>query len=99
MSNVPGVPAVKTIGLIAGNGTFPLLLAQEAKKQGDHIVAVALKEEADPAIEKHADSVAWLSIGQLGKIIRFFKDHHVTHAVMAGQVKHTQLFKNIIPDL
>jgi DUF1009 family protein len=100
---VSGSPPVnrlpQTIGLIAGNGAFPILLAQEAKKRGDRVVAVALKEEADPAIEQHADEVAWLSIGQLGKIIDFFKDHQVTDAVMAGQVKHTQLFRNIIPDL
>jgi len=89
----------KSLGLIAGNGAFPILLAQEAKKRGDRVIVAALKEEADPIIEKHSDEVAWLSIGQLGKIISFFKDHQVTHAVMAGQVKHTQLFKNIIPDL
>jgi len=89
----------KTLGLIAGNGTFPLLLAEEAKRQGDHMIVVALKEEADPAIEPHSEQFTWLSIGQLGKIIHFFKEHGVTQAIMAGQVKHTQLFKNIIPDL
>jgi DUF1009 family protein len=99
MSSASSAPAVKTIGLIAGNGTFPLLLAQEAKKRGDKIIAVALKEEADPAIETLADESTRLSIGQLGKIINYFKDHGVTHAVMAGQVKHTQLFLHIIPDL
>lgn len=98
MSNMAD-PAAKTLGLLAGNGSFPLLVAQEARKRGDHIVAVALKEEADPDIEKHADQITWLSIGQLGKIIAFFKDRQVTHAIMAGQVKHTQLFRNIIPDL
>ncbi len=97
--SAPGTPAVKTIGLIAGNGAFPLLLAQEAQKRGDKVIAVALKEEADPSIEKFASPVTWLSIGQLGKIINFFKDHGVSHAIMAGQVKHTQLFKNIIPDM
>jgi len=89
----------KSLGLIAGNGAFPILLAQEARKRGDQVIVAALKEEADPIIEKHADHVTWLSIGQLGKIISFFHEHAVTHAVMAGQVKHTQLFKNIIPDL
>ena len=97
--NSPGTPAVKTLGLIVGNGTFPLLLAREAKKRGDQVVAVALVEEADPAIEEVADEVTWLSIGQLGKTIAFLKNHGVTHAVMAGQVKHIQLFRNIIPDL
>ena len=99
MNNAASVPTVKTIGLIAGNGSFPLLLAQEAKRRGDKVIAVALKEEADPSIDKHVSEVAWLSIGQLGKVIDFLKGHHVTHAVMAGQVKHTQLFRNIIPDL
>ena len=65
------------------------------------MIAVALKEEADPTIENtpwRAESAA-LSIGQLGKIIDFFKAHGVKEAVMAGQVKHTQLFRNILPDL
>lgn len=88
----------KALGLIAGNGQFPLLLAREAKRRGDTLYAVALKEEADPAIESLADKVAWLSIGQLGKTISFLKDNQVQQAVMAGQVKHTQLFKNIMPD-
>ena len=87
------------IGLIAGNGTFPLLFAQHAKQKGDTIVAVALKEEADQALEQWVDQITWLSLGQLGKTIDFFKSKGVTRAVMAGQVKHTQLFKNIIPDL
>src|SRR5258706_7148038 len=99
MNNAASAPTVKTIGLIAGNGSFPLLLAQEAQKRGDKVIAVALKEEADAAIEKYAAQVAWLSIGQLGKIITFLKENQVTHAIMAGQVKHTQLFRNIIPDL
>jgi DUF1009 family protein len=99
MNSAPSARAAKTIGLIAGNGAFPLLLAREAKTRGDRLIAVALKEEADPAIESIADEITRLSIGQVGKIIDYFKDHQVTHAVMAGQVKHTQLFKNILPDL
>ncbi len=63
------------------------------------MITVALKEEADPAIEKHADELIWLSIGQLSKTIAFLKDHGVKDAVMAGQVKHTQLFRHIVPDL
>ena len=89
----------KPLGLIAGNGSFPLLLAQEARRRGDTVIAVALKEEADPSIQNHVNELAWLSIGQLGKTIAFFKDHGVKDAVMAGQVKHTQLFRNILPDL
>lgn len=88
----------KKIGLIAGNGSFPILLAEHAKKRGDQVVAVALKEEADKKLEGFADQVTWLSLGQLGKTIDFFKTHGVTRAVMAGQVKHTQLFRDIVPD-
>jgi UDP-2,3-diacylglucosamine hydrolase len=86
------------IGLIAGNGTFPLLFAQEARRRGTKVVTVALKEEADSAIEKHTDALAWVSLGQLGKTIDFFKDHQISKAIMAGQVKHTQLFRDIVPD-
>src|SRR5690348_6281823 len=89
----------KTIGLIAGNGSFPLLFAQEARRQGEKIVAVALKEEAEPSLEKFVDAMTWLSLGQLGKTIAYFRDRGVTRAVMAGQVKHTQLFRDIVPDL
>jgi UDP-2,3-diacylglucosamine hydrolase len=91
-------PALKTLGLVAGNGTFPLLLVQEARRRGQKVIAVALKEEADPSLEKWADQTSWLSIGQLGKMISFFKEQGVTEAVMAGQVKHTQLFRDIVPD-
>jgi len=86
------------IGLIAGNGAFPLYFAEAARRQGERIIAVALKEEADPALEQLVDQMTWLSLGQLGKTIDYLKSHGVTRAVMAGQVKHTQLFKNIVPD-
>ena len=87
------------IGLIAGNGQFPLLFAQEARRQGETVIAVALKEEADPALEKHVDAMTWLSLGQLGKTIDYLKSQGVDRAVMAGQVKHVQLFRGITPDL
>ncbi len=87
------------IGLIAGNGQFPILFAQEARRQGETVVAVALKEEADPLLEKHVDALTWLSLGQLGKTIDYFKRQGVDRAVMAGQVKHVQLFRGITPDL
>jgi DUF1009 family protein len=86
------------IGLIAGNGQFPILFAQEARRRGEKIVAVALKEEADPALESNVDQMTWLSLGQLGKTIDYLKENGVDRAVMAGQVKHTQLFKDIVPD-
>jgi UDP-2,3-diacylglucosamine hydrolase len=89
---------VPKIGLIAGNGSFPILLAENARRRGDTVVTVALKEEADPQVASFADHITWLSLGQLGKTIDFFKTHGVTQAIMAGQVKHTQLFRDIVPD-
>lgn len=86
-------------GLIAGNGQFPFLVIEGARKVGADIAVAAIKEETDPAIEKVADNVAWVGIGQLGKMISFFKKNGVTQAIMAGQVKHVQLFSGAIPDL
>jgi hypothetical protein len=60
---------------------------------------VAIKEETDPAIEKIADSITWVGIGQLGKTIKFFKREGVEKAIMAGQVKHVQIFSGALPDV
>jgi DUF1009 family protein len=86
-------------GLIAGNGQFPFLVAEGARKAGVSLAVVAIKEETDPEIEKTAENVEWVGIGQLGKMISFFQKHGVTHAIMAGQVKHVQIFSGAIPDL
>lgn len=87
------------VGLIAGNGRFPFLVLEAARSQGIDIVVAAIKEEASPDIEKHATTVHWLSLGQLGKLIKTFKAEGVTQAIMAGQVKHKQIFSGVIPDL
>jgi DUF1009 family protein len=80
------------LGLIAGNGQFPILLAREARRQGRSIVAVAIKEETDPALEKIADATHWLNLGQIKKTIEILRDAGVKEAVMAGQVKHVSIF-------
>jgi hypothetical protein len=85
-------------GLIAGNGKFPFLVLEAARSQGIDMVVAAIKEETFPEIEKHAKSVHWMSLGQLGKLIKTFKSEGVNHAVMAGQVKHKQIFSGIVPD-
>jgi DUF1009 family protein len=85
-------------GLIAGNGKFPFLVLEAARSQGIDMVVAAIKEEAFPEIEKHATTVHWLSLGQLGKLIKTFKAEGVNRAIMAGQVKHKQIFSSIIPD-
>src|SRR5712691_1428735 len=87
------------IGLIAGNGRFPLLVLEAARAQGYEVVVAAIKEETDPEIEfRGAASVHWLSLGELSKLIETFKREGVQRAVMAGQVKHKQIFSAIQPD-
>lgn len=86
-------------GLIAGNGQFPFLVVEGAKRQGASLVVVAIKEETDKRIEQVADNMVWVGIGQLGKMISFFKQQGVTQAMMAGQVKHVQIFSGALPDV
>ncbi len=87
------------IGLIAGNGKFPFLVLEAARAQGHEVVVAAIKEEAFPEIEsKGAASVHWVSLGELSKLIETFKQEGVTRAIMAGQVKHKQIFSAIKPD-
>jgi DUF1009 family protein len=85
-------------GLIAGNGKFPFLVLEAARSQGIEMVVAAIQEETFPEIEQHARTVHWLSLGQLGKLIKTFKAEGVDRAIMAGQVKHKQIFSSIIPD-
>ena len=87
------------LGLIAGNGTFPFLVLEGAHKAGAQVAVAAIREETDPNIEKVSDNVTWVGVGQLGKMLRFFKKEGVDKAIMAGQVKHVQIFSSSIPDL
>jgi DUF1009 family protein len=87
------------IGLIAGNGSFPLLVLDAARAQGFDVIVAAIKEEAFPEIEAHGAAVVhWLSLGELSKLIETFQREGVRRAVMAGQVKHKQIFSSIRPD-
>src|SRR5467141_1201432 len=87
------------IGLIAGNGNFPLLVLDAALAQGFDVVVAAIKEEASPEIERHgAAAVYWLSLGELSRLIETFQREGVRRAIMAGQVKHKQIFSSIRPD-
>jgi UDP-2,3-diacylglucosamine hydrolase len=91
------------LGLIAGNGRFPFLLLDAARAAGEEVVVAAIKEETDPEIETRAASdsgirVHWLSLGELSRLIETFQAEGVTRAVMAGQVKHKQIFSSIRPD-
>src|ERR1700687_2525012 len=87
------------VGLIAGNGSFPLLVLDAARAQGFEVIVAAIEEEASPEIERHgATAVHWLSLGELSRLIEIFHQEGVHRAVMAGQVKHKQIFSSIRPD-
>ena len=87
------------LGLIAGNGKFPFLVLDAARAQGFEVVVAAIREETSPEIDSHgAASVHWFSLGELSKLIDTFKAQGITRAVMAGQVKHKQIFSSIKPD-
>jgi DUF1009 family protein len=87
------------LGLIAGNGRFPFLVLDAARAQGFDVVVAAIKEEAFPEIESHgAAAVHWLSLGELSKLIETFQREGIKRAIMAGQVKHKQIFSSIRPD-
>ena len=84
-------------GLIAGNGRFPVLALEAARKAGIEVVAIGLKEEASAEIEKLA-RCHWISLGQLSKLIDICKDEGITQIMMCGQVKHAKIFSSIVPD-
>ena len=86
-------------GLIAGNGQFPFLVVDGARRAGASLAVVAIKEETDPRIDEVADTVQWVGIGQLGKMLSFLKEQGVKEAIMAGQVKHVQIFSGAMPDM
>jgi DUF1009 family protein len=92
-------PNQQKLGLIAGNGKFPLLVLEAAHSQGLEVVVAAIKEEASPEIEhRGATSVHWLSLGEFSRLIETFQREGVHRAIMAGQVNHKQIFSSIKPD-
>jgi len=87
------------LGLIAGNGQFPFKVLQSARQQNIQIVIAAIKGEAFPEIDSFGYPVHWLGLGELGKLIRLFRKEGISKAIMAGQVKHVQIFGSSFPDL
>ena len=92
------------IGLIAGNGRFPLLALDAARSLGHDVTVIAIQDETDPQMAEAAAASAttdlhWVSLGQLGRCISVLKDAGISRALMAGQVKHTKLFAGLVPDL
>jgi DUF1009 family protein len=87
------------LGLIAGNGRFPFLAAAGARRAGRRVVALALREETSPELEREVDELHWIGLGQLGRGIALLHRAGAREAVMAGQVKHRQIFSGVVPDL
>jgi DUF1009 family protein len=88
------VPVPESLGIIAGKGVYPRLLADSARKQGvKRLFAVAFRKETDPVLEKFTDQIEWLYLGQLGAMLDAFKASGVKHVVMAGQITPTHLFR------
>jgi hypothetical protein len=85
-------------GLIAGNGRFPVLALEEARRLGHDVTVIAIQEEATPDLKSLAARCHWISLGQLGKLIDICKREEITELVMCGQVKHAKIFSGIVPD-
>ena len=89
----------KIIGLIAGGGQFPLMVAEAARKINFHVVAVAVSGETEPLLSNKVDEIVWIKLGQLGQLIKAFKKEGVQKALMAGTITKKRMFENIRPDL
>jgi DUF1009 family protein len=88
----------KRYGMIAGNGRFPLLALETARREGHQVVVVAIEREASAELASLAESFHWVNIGQLGKLISIFKSEKISEVMMTGQVKHVSLFSGLTPD-
>ncbi len=95
MSRGEGEP----LGLIAGNGRFPFLVAAGARRAGRRVVALAIREEAAAELEAEVDELHWIGLGQLGRAVSVLQQAGAKEAIMAGQVKHRRIFSDIVPDL
>jgi len=99
VASLPRVANGERIGLIAGNGRFPIIFADNARKLGYHVSAVAHEGETEPELAGHVDRIHWIKIGQLNKLIKAFKEDKVHQAVMLGGIKKTHVFTTLRPDL
>ncbi|MBW1725138.1 MAG: UDP-2,3-diacylglucosamine diphosphatase LpxI [Deltaproteobacteria bacterium] len=86
------------IGLIAGNGQFPIIFSKAAKAKGFAVYAVAHNNETDPGLKDHVDGIEWIYIGQIKRIIKFFKKNHISQTVLIGGITKTRMFSDVWPD-
>ena len=86
------------IGLIAGGGQFPILFSKKAIQKGYEVFAVGFNSETDPTLKDHVKELKWLYLGQVSKLIKYFKINNITEAVMLGSIQKKSIFKDIRPD-
>ncbi len=91
--------AARSIGIVAGGGQFPILAARAAKKQGLSVFAVAHRDETDPAIATEVHALKWVHLGQLGKLIGFFRKNNVSQVMFAGTITKKRIFRDVRPDI
>ena len=96
---MPAADRMQPIGLIAGSGQFPLIFARAASAKGYRVFAVGYVNEADPALADTVAALEWLHLGQLTRLVRFFRQHGVGEAVMMGAVRKTRMFSDVRPDI
>jgi len=87
------------IGLIAGSGQFPIIFSKAAKAKGFAVYAAAHLNETDASLKEHVEAIEWMHIGQIKRLIMFFKKNNISKAVMMGAIKKTKMFSNIRPDM
>ncbi len=90
---------IEKLGLIAGGGQFPIIVAKAAQEKGIKLYTVAHIDETDPQVASFADAIEWVHLGQVGRLIKFLKKNNVRDAVMAGTITKTKMFSNVRPDL
>ncbi|SPD75094.1 conserved hypothetical protein [uncultured Desulfobacterium sp.] len=99
LSSISKTDKADSIGLIAGGGQFPIMVAKAAKSRGLSVVAVAHLDETDPSLEDHVDKIVWIRLGQFGQLIKTFQKNDISKALMAGSISKKRMFDNIRPDL
>ncbi len=87
------------IGLIAGSGQFPIIFSKAAKSKGFAVYAAGYLNETDPVLKEHVEAIEWMHIGQLKRLIMFFKKNNISKAVMMGAIKKTKMFSDVRPDM
>ncbi len=90
---------MKSIGLIAGSGQFPVIFARAARREGYRVYALGHINETDASLSEHVHQMEWVHLGQIKRVIRFFRQHDVSEAVMMGGIRKTRIFRDVRPDL